>query len=228
MLGGPLLSLSVGTISTIEHGGKQVPTAFHKRPVAGPTFLGALGLRGDHQAYRHHGGPDKAVLVYPKQHYAYWSERFDLVLPDCAAFGENFTVEGLSESEVWVGDVFTIGDAVVQVTAPRAPCFKIGAVHGVAKMAVHVQERGYTGFLLRVLKEGPVASGQVLTLCQRAGHGVSVSEANRILNVDRWDLDGARRLLSIASLPENLKDHLRKRIAANGFGADVHRLFGTD
>ena len=119
-LRGHLLALSVGRTGVLRSGNKLIETAYLKEPVAGSLRLGRLGLPGDDHVYRQHGGADKAVCVYAKEHYRYWQERLDLDLPEHAAFGENFTVSGLLERDVELGDVFSVGDAVVQVTDSRA------------------------------------------------------------------------------------------------------------
>ena len=223
---GFLLALNIGGTGQIVQGSRVIETAFHKTPVEGSLRLGRLGFQGDEHVYEHHGGPDKAVCVYPYEHYAYWEHRLGLQLPAAAAFGENFTMTGLLERDVLLGDVFGIGDAVVQVTQPRAPCFKIAARYGVPKMAVYVQQESFTGYLLRVLEEGDVQPGQAMRLLERSVHGVTVAEANQILNVHKRDLEGAERLLAVPDLPAGLRPDLERRIRELGAPEDVDRLFG--
>jgi MOSC domain-containing protein YiiM len=212
-LAGQLLALSVGRVATIPNGSRAIKTAYVKHPVDGPLHLGVLGFPGDEHVYAAHGGVDKAVCVYPIEHYEYWSTRLGLSLPDSAAFGENFTVSGLLETDVCLGDILTVGQALVQVTEPRAPCFKIAARYGVKQMAVYVQREGYTGYLMRVLREGNVEAGARLELTERRGDAVSVAETNRILNIDKADLDGARRVLAWPALPPGLRRQLQRRLS---------------
>ncbi|MGB8020539.1 MAG: MOSC domain-containing protein [Candidatus Nanopelagicales bacterium] len=203
VLSGALLAVSVGRVGVLRGRDRDIVTAFKKDPVPGPVRLGRLGLAGDeHADGRHHGGPDKAVCVYPQEHHGFWEQRLALRLPASGEFGENFTVTGLVEQDVWLRDVFGVGDALVQVTVPRAPCYKIAARHGEPRLAVLVQEAGYTGYMLRVLREGDVEAGQGMDLVDRAGPGVTVAEANRVLNVDKRDVDGARSLIASGALPE--------------------------
>ncbi|WP_375503107.1 MOSC domain-containing protein [uncultured Jatrophihabitans sp.] len=225
---GTLRALNIGTVSAIVQGERRIVSAYHKQPVDGPMLLSIDGLPGDEHVYEHHGGPDKAVCVYPFEHYEYWTQRLDLDLPPQAAFGENFTVTGLLESEVQLGDEFEVGEAHVQVTQPRAPCYKIAARYGLPKMALYVQQQGMTGFHLRVLQHGFVRAGDLLRLVSRASHGISVSEANRILNHDKHDVAGALRLLDSVELPESLVPGLRKRIERHGEPADHARMYGDD
>jgi MOSC domain-containing protein YiiM len=226
-LSGSLLALNVGKIATLRHGSKKISSAFVKQPVLHPVYMRRLGLDGDEQAYEGHGGPDRAVLVYSRGNYAHWKRELNLDLPDSAAFGENFTVDGLTEKQVHIGDVFEVGDAIVQVAQARPPCFKIGARYGVPRMSLLVQQVGFTGYLLRVLQNGFVASGQRVTLVSRQSHGISVAEANRIMNVERRDLDGARRLLEVPDLAQVMRKDLEHRLKVKGLGEDVERLYGA-
>ena len=222
---GRVLAVSVGRAGTLSRGSRSVESAFAKHTVGGPVPLRELGFDGDEQVYETHGGPDKAVLVYSRDNYGFWIDTYGLVLPTYSAFGENLTVVGLPETDVFLGDVFRLGDATVQVTEPRAPCFKHSIRYGVTKMAIYMQRSGRTGYLLRVLEEGAVQAGDTLVLESRKAHGITVAEANRIINVDRKDLDGARRLLTTDRLPQLIRDELTARLRAHGFGADVERLY---
>src|SRR3954453_3800292 len=113
---GTLLALNVGSIAILGNGGRRIESAFEKTPVVGVLDLGRQGLPGDEHAWKHHGGPDMAVLVYAREHYSFWEDDCGLELPPSGAFGENFTTRGLVETEVCIGDVFRVGGAVVQVS----------------------------------------------------------------------------------------------------------------
>lgn len=210
---GLLRSVSVGKASTLSGGDRIIDTAFVKQPVSGMVELGRLGLVGDEHVYRHHGGPDMAVLVYSHDHHGFWRDTVGLDLPEAAAFGENFTVEGLTESEVWLGDVFKVGAARVQVTQPRQPCSKIAARYRRDDLPQLVRQTGYSGYLLRVLDEGPVSAGDRMVPEERDIHGVSVAEAGRILGAERQDGEGMRRLLAIESLARRVRETLEARLA---------------
>lgn len=222
------MAVSVGRACELVDGARRIRTAFVKHPAAGPVRLTFDGLEGDEHVYRFHGGPDMALLVYSHDHYRYWQEVCHLDLPVASAWGENLTVEGLTESDVCIGDVFSAGDCVIQVTQPRAPCYKLAARYGVKEMAAMVQETGFTGYLARVLRTGTLFPGQILSLVTREGHGVRVAEAGRVLNVDTADLDAARRILELESLGSvarrTLQSRLRKPPAP---GPDVERLYGA-
>ena len=167
-----------------------------------------------------------AVLAYPIEHYAYW-RNLGLDLPDAAALGENFTVKGLVETEVYLGDVFDAGSAVVQVCQPRTPCYKLAARFGRKDMSVLIQDTGYTGYLVRVLTEGEVGANDDMVLVHRdTYHDVTVAEAGRVVNVERNDRDGARRVLAVNALAASVRRTLEARIRSEvDFGLDTDRLF---
>ena len=228
-LTGTLLAVSAGSVGELVAGKRQIKTAFVKTPIDGRVWLGELGLPGDEHVYEDHGGRDMAVLAYPVEHYAHW-RRLGLELPDAAAFAENFTVRGLVETEVRLGDVFEVGSAVVQVCQPRSPCSKLAARFGRKDLAVQVQESGYTGYLLRVLTEGEVGAGDDMILVHRdTYHDVTVADAGRVANVDRRDHAGAKRVLEVEALGSSVKNELQARLGPDfDFGLDVHRLFLPD
>ncbi len=210
-MSGVLTALQVGRTSALRSGRKVVPSAFVKCHVVGTVWLSELGLGGDEQAdLKAHGGPDKAVCVYPSEHYAYWAERLARALPE-AAFGENFTTRGLTENTVHIGDVFEVGEATVQVSQPRQPCFKLAARHEEPKLALWVQETGRTGFYFRCLEPGWVASDQTVTLVERSPYGVTVVEANRVMYQDQDNAAGTERLLAVPELSGSWRKMLEKR-----------------
>ena len=223
---GTLLAVSVGAVGELGSGRRRIESAFVKTPVDARLWLGELGLPGDAHVYEDHGGPDMAVLAYPIEHYPYW-RRLGLELPDAAAFGENFTIAGMVETEVHLGDVFEVGTAVVQVCQPRSPCFKLAARFGRKDLPVLVQDTGYTGYLLRVLTEGEVGAGDDVLLVHRdPDHDVTVSEAAHILNVDRSNHEGARRILAVEALGSSVRRTLAARVEAGAqLGLDTARLF---
>jgi MOSC domain-containing protein YiiM len=159
-----LLSTNLAVPHRFQTHGREVSTGIFKEPVEGRVRLGRLTLEGDAQIdRRYHGGPDQAAYVYPSEHYPHF--RRSLGRPDLSAgfFGENFTTEGLLEEDVRVGDVLRIGDAVVQVTKPRAPCFKMGLKAGSPAFVGEMLESRRLGFYLRVLEEGSVGAGDAIT-----------------------------------------------------------------
>ena len=153
-----------------------------------------------------------------------------LDLPPVAAMAENITSRGLLETEVALGDMFRIGSVVVQVSQPRSPCHKLAARYGRRSLPVEMQTTGYTGFLLRVLTEGEMRAGDdIVALGHPGGDRVSVADAGQIANVNRRDLDGARRLLALDVLGSATRRTLEARVASGGHdGDDTDRLFLDD
>src|SRR4249920_1171348 len=154
-MSGRLLSINVAEPGFLRLRGRDVRSGIFKRPVEGRVRIERLGVAGDMQADPTvHGGPEKAVYLYPAEHYDYWRgilERDDL---SPGFFGENFTAEGVTEDSVRVGDVFRVGSAAVQVTRPRSPCFKLGARVGTPRFVRTFLESGRLGYYLRVVEEG--------------------------------------------------------------------------
>lgn len=213
-LSASLISLNVGQPRPLAYRDKHVSSGFRKSPVqaAEVLWLGETGLEGDAQAdLKNHGGPDKAVCVYPLEHYPYWSARLDRSL-EPGAFGENFSTERLLEPEVCVGDVYRVGGAVVQVSQPRQPCFKMAARHGVKELAWWVQKAGFTGFYFRCLEPGEVRVGSDIALQERSAAGVTVEEANRVMHHDKRDVAGIQCLLAVPELAANWRRTFEKRL----------------
>jgi MOSC domain-containing protein YiiM len=155
-----VLSVNLATERSVRYRGREVRTGIYKEPAAGRVRLRTLGLEGDFQADPSvHGGPEKAVYVYPSEHYPYFRDL--LSRPDLAPgfFGENLTTEGLLEDEVRVGDVFRVGTAVMQVTTPRSPCSKLGAKAGSPAFVETFLNSRRLGFYLSVVEEGEVGAG---------------------------------------------------------------------
>ena len=159
-----LVSVNVGLPKTVTLMRRSVRTGFFKEPVSGAIPLSRLGLEGDGQADpRYHGGPEKAVYLYPLEHYAYWSAALSRTDLTPGAFGENFTTEGLLETETRLGDVLAIGSATLRVTRPRTPCAKLGLRMGSMRFVRVFSAAGRPGFYLSVLEEGYVEAGDAIT-----------------------------------------------------------------
>jgi MOSC domain-containing protein YiiM len=222
-----VLSVATGRVGTLTRGARVIRSAFVKKPVIGPMTLRFDGFDGDEHVYQHHGGPDMAALIYSFDHYPAWEAELGRRL-SVPSFGENLTVAGFIEDDVHLGDVIGIGAAVVQVSQPRTPCHKLAAAFGIGDMAVRVQVTGRTGYLVRVLEEGAVAAGDSMRLIDRQGHGVSVAEAGRIVNLATSDLAAARRVLAVEALGGAVRRTLEARITAGVPEDAAERLFGVD
>lgn len=223
---GRVLAVRVGRPAPLRTAPAPVLSAYRKTPVSGSVPLGEGGLAGDEQAdRRRHGGPEKAVCIYPSEHYHYWHRVLGGRLHP-GAFGENLAVAGLQEDDAHLGDTFALGSAVVQVSMPRRPCFKVGLVHGRRNLPLLVQSTGRTGFYARVLEPGQIAAGDSLVLLDRPAAAVPVAEVNRVLNVDKHDLRAARQLVECEHLPDRWRDTLERRLRGHADEDDTARLLG--
>lgn len=208
-----VISVNVGMPASLDHGGKAVLSGIRKQPVQGGITVAAGGLPGDGQADPvHHGGPDKAVCAYSFNHYPYWEKRLGRPL-EAGAFGENLTLSGWNEADWRIGDQVRIGTALLQVSQPRQPCYKLGARHGVPELTQWVASTGYTGFYLRVLKEGVVQAGDEAVVVERHAASITIAEANRVMHRDKADADGIRRLLAVDELAGSWREMLQARLA---------------
>jgi len=210
-----LLTVSVGTPREVQDERRgAVRTGIWKAPVGGPVRLTRLNLAGDGQAdLVNHGGLDKAVYAYPSEHYPLW--RSELARPELApgAFGENLTTEGLREDAVCIGDRFRIGTAVLEVSQPRSPCFKLGIRFGDPRMVKRFQASGRSGFYLRVIEEGVLAAGDAIARIAAGAGGLTVFEVNRLWFAAADDLAGAARAAALPTLAASWRDAFAERLA---------------
>ncbi len=172
-----------GTEGAADEMNRAWVTSFAKRPVAGQCWLGRENLTGNQQAdTKNHGGPDKAALCYGASHYSNW--RTELDHPDFphGGFGENFTIAGLSEQTVCIGDTCAVGEARVQVAQPRGPCWKISRRWRIADLTERVLKTGRTGWYLRVLTEGNVEAGMPVILLDRPYPVWTIARVNAIIH----------------------------------------------
>lgn len=227
-----LLSIQVGQPRQYGREGAADPldrpwtSSSFKEPVVGPVWLGKTNLAGDAQAdLAHHGGPEKAVLAYAAAHYSHWRQRLDQPSLAPGALGENFTIDGLTEADVCIGDVWQVGEAVVQVTQPRQPCWKIGRRFRIKSLPLEVQQTGRTGWYLRVLKEGIVAAGMPLVLRERLNPDWTVARANAVMHAEKADVQAARELAALPELSASWQRTLARR-AKNITSDSAPRLFG--
>lgn len=230
-----LHSIQVGLPKVMGNEGAEDPmdrpweSGIFKNRVTGPIWLGKVNLVGDGQAdLKHHGGPDKAVLSYAAEHYAYWESTQSFPNLQSGGFGENFTVDGMSEADVCVGDTYRIGEAIIQVSQPRQPCWKLARRWKIPDLTLQVQENGFTGWYHRVLQEGYVEAGQPFELLERPFPQWTLAQCNEIMHHRRDDLQAAAELAALPLLAESWRITLRNR-AEKGEQPDLNRrLYGVD
>ena len=217
---GLVRSVQVGRVQANGTTGASDPlnrpwrSAFHKMPLAGPVHVGPLGLAGDEQSdRRHHGGPDKAVLMYAADHYPMWQDEYGLAESGPGGFGENLSVAGFSETDVCIGDRLAIGRTLVlEVSQPRQPCSNINRRWGRKGVTEAVAENGRGGWYLRVIEAGALRAGDAVELAERPHPGLTVSLANDAMYQRTRDPAVLERLLACPQMPEAFKRGLRARL----------------
>lgn len=188
-------------------------SSFAKEPVTGPVHLFREHLAGDGQAdLVHHGGADKAVLAYGAQNYTLWKEEYPLLPFSNGAFGENFTIEGMSEATVCIGDTYAIGDVVVQVAQPRIPCWKVSRRWHTPDLTERVRATGRTGWYFRVIQEGDVEAGLTVELTDRPFPSLSIMLANNILNRRTEDDITFQELIACSALAPAWKNSIAPQL----------------
>ncbi|MFB6851025.1 MOSC domain-containing protein [Streptomyces sp. NPDC056341] len=210
-----LLSVNTGMPKDMSWQGRTVHTGAWKAPVQGPRMVRQLNVDGDGQGdLAGHGGEIRAVLVYQLQSYQYWQKhlgRDDLTF---GIFGENFTVDGLPDDEVCIGDRYRIGEAEFEVTQPRVTCYRVGMRLGEPTMASLLVAHHRPGFYLRVIKEGRVQAGDGITLTRKGPEELSVADTDALLYLPDRDPATLRKALNIPALSPGWQQSFRELAAA--------------
>ncbi|RJS59341.1 MOSC domain-containing protein [Bacillus sp. PK3_68] len=207
-----LKNFSIGLPKKLTYGnGKEMETGICKQTVE-EAFLTKEGFRGDGVAdLRYHGGPDRAVCVYPYEHYSLWEKEFAIPLSP-STFGENLTVTNMLEKDVYIGDVFRLGEAVIQVTQGRIPCSTITKRTNNPALLKRMVQTGFTGYLCRVLEEGTVRKDSNITLLESHPKQVSILEGNEIYFRKPKDAEGMKKMLAVDELANEWKELLEERL----------------
>lgn len=208
-----ILSINVARPRLTVYKGQTINTGIFKQPVSGPVQLRTLNLDGDRQAdLSVHGGPFKAVYAYPGEHYAFWRQELTGVDLPPGAFGENFTTEGLAESDLHIGDRLRIGGAVIMVRQPRMPCYKLAAKFQRDDMLDRFLDSGRSGFYFSVEQEGAVAAGDEFRLLSREENAITIEEMNRLIAHDRYNRELIEKAIQSPALPESWREYFARRL----------------
>ena len=208
-----LVSVNVGLPRLVLRSGEPVSTGIFKEPLAGRVMLRTLNLDGDRQAdLSVHGGPSKAVYVYPSEHYDFWKRELPEMDLPWGMFGENFTTRGVREQEMNIGDKFRIGEATVMATEPRMPCYKLGLRFGRTDIIKRFLASERSGFYLAVLQEGEVGAGDEIELIEQNKSGVRVSDVTRLYVSDKSNIDLLRRAIGTEALPESWRSYFQHQL----------------
>ncbi|MEV7817397.1 MOSC and FAD-binding oxidoreductase domain-containing protein [Streptomyces flaveolus] len=210
-----LLSVNVGMPKEVSWQGRTVRTGAWKAPVQGPRMVRRLNVEGDGQGdLAGHGGEIRAVLVYQLQSYQYWQKQLGRDDLTFGMFGENFTVDGLPDDDVCIGDRYRIGEAEFEVTQPRVTCYRVGMRLGEPAMASLLVAHHRPGFYLRVITEGHVQAGDEITLTRKGPEELSVADTDALLYLPDRDPAKLRKALNIPALSPGWQQSFRELAAA--------------
>jgi MOSC domain-containing protein YiiM len=206
-----IISTNIGKSRVINWKGKEVETGIFKFPVDEPVFLGAEDVENDNVIdRRYHGGVDKACYLYSADHYKYWQNLYPNLEMPWGIFGENLTVEGLHEAEVNIGDTFKIGEAVVQATQPRQPCFKLEFRFNDVQIVRQFIVSGFAGVYVRVIEKGNVKAGDSMVLVERKD-SLSIQKIYELIYTDKLQKEAVLKAVNDPFIAASCRRDLLKR-----------------
>ena len=208
-----VISVNVGLPREVIWKGMTVQTGIFKDPVDGPVTIRKLNLTGDQQAdLTVHGGTEKAVYAYPAEHYEHWRKKLPEVPFSWGKFGENLTTEGLAENMLCIGDRLRVGSAILMVTQPRMPCYKLALRFDRDDMIKRFLTSQRSGFYFSVVEEGEVHAGSKVEIMSRDPHRVAVVDIVRLYLRQAHDPELLDRAMNVSALPQNWKGELAARL----------------
>lgn len=209
-----IISVNVGEPRDIFYQERIISTGIFKVPVATRARVSASNIEGDRQAdLTVHGGPSKAIYVYPSEHYPFWRRELGDEFLAAGAFGENLTSEGLLETELNIGDRLYVGSVELAVTQPRLPCYKLAVKFNRKDIVKRFLRSRRTGFYCAVLQEGELGVEDPVTVVSRDPAGVTIADITRLYAFDKQDLSGLQRVAELKALPESWRSYFRDRVA---------------
>ena len=214
-----IISTNIGESRIIRWNGKDVQTGIFKFPVNEPIFLGNEDVEKDNVVdRRYHGGVDKACYLYSADHYKYWQKLYSNLEMPFGIFGENLTVEGLHEAEVNIGDIYKIGDAVVQATQPRQPCFKLEFRFNDRNIVRQFIDSGFAGVYVRVIENGNVKTGDSMELLERK-NSLSIQKVYELIYTDKFQKEAVLQIVNDPFIAASCRRDLMKR-----WGSEIERM----
>jgi MOSC domain-containing protein YiiM len=208
---------------------REWTSAIFKEPVPGSVWVGKTGLTGDGQwDLEHHGGPEKAVFAYGYENYTYWQKELGISEITSGGMGENFVMDQITEDMVSIGDTFQIGEAVVQVSQPRQPCWKPARRFKVKTLALLLQNTGRTGWYFRVLTEGNVEAGQAFTLVDRPYPEWTIQKCNQVIHAKKQNFEELHELSQCELLAPGMRATVAKRVEMMETPDIRSRVFGPN
>lgn len=211
-----LLSVNFGQLQAVDANGRQYQTGIYKSVQMGQIWLRKLGVQGDAQAdLNAHGGPHRAVYCYAHENYSYWAAQLGRRDFRYGQFGENLTTLGVVESRACIGDIYRIGGALIQVSQPRVPCYKLADKLGIAGFEKTFLAANRPGFYARVLQEGRVEAGEPIALVERDPAGLTVTQVNAARYLDKSDRATAQRAVNLAALSPGWRASFEQMLSAS-------------
>ena len=199
-----VISTNIAQPQTITWKGKKEKTGIYKIPVQ-QIYLGESDVKGDSVVDRkYHGGKDKACYLYSANHYPFWKEKYPNLDWHWGIFGENLTVENLDEESIYVGDIYEVGEAIIQISEPRLPCYKLGIRFNNSKIIKEFTTSTFCGAYTRVLKEGKVKPKDGLLLKEKANN-IRLSELYQLMTLDKKNEDLINKALAESAISEDIK-----------------------
>jgi MOSC domain-containing protein YiiM len=198
-----IVSTNIAKPTTFRWRGKDVVTGIYKKPTQTPIYLGKEEVRGDEVSDRKvHGGVFKACYLFSQKHYAYWEKLYPQLDWHYGMLGENLTVSNLDETELIIGNIYTIGEVEIQITQPREPCFKFAAKFGSNAVLRQFIDYGCPGTYVKVLNEGFVKEGDIMVLKKTAENSISIADFFNLLYAKEKDQDLLKIVTNLNAIPE--------------------------
>ncbi|GAA4945315.1 MOSC domain-containing protein [Algibacter agarivorans] len=208
-----IISTNIAKPTTIIWNGQEVTTGIYKTPTTSPIYLGTEEVKGDEVSDRSvHGGKFKACYLFSEVHYQYWKYLYPDLDWDWGMFGENLTVSDLDETQIYIGDIYKIGDALVQVTQPREPCFKFGVKFGTSDVLSQFIAHGFPGTYVRILEEGLVKTGDTFKCIEHKENSLTTAQLFNLLFAKNKNQELLEKAVMNDTLPQRKRDKLKQYI----------------
>jgi len=215
-----IVALCVSKPKTIVDRGREISTGIYKSSVDGPRMIHRTNIDGDKQAdLKVHGGPHKAVYAFPIEHYDFYQENLGQTGFEFGHFGENLTIAGLLEAAVFIGDRYQMGQALLEVSQPRSPCFKFGIKMGSREAIKICLSSAKTGFYFRVVEEGNIRAGDNIKRTFRDSNALSVEAVHRLYYHDKQNSAALKQAIQCTALAPGFKDEFVDRLNTLGIEA---------
>ncbi|UKM64596.1 MOSC domain-containing protein [Flavobacteriaceae bacterium GSB9] len=204
-----ITSTNLSKPTTITWNGKTQQTGIFKTPTNMPIFLGKSGVQNDAVIDRkYHGGEFKACYLFSENQYGYWQDLYPNLDWDWGMFGENLTVKNLDETKIYVGDIYKIGNAIVQITEPREPCFKLGIRFGSQSIIKQFIEHSFPGTYIRIIEEGTVEKGDVFQLIEKNTNSLTTAELFKLIISKEKNQNHLKLAINNEALPPKKRQQL--------------------